>query len=79
MSSDLLGELTSLSVRRLIDAQCDAYERAWVEGRSPRLGDFVAAVSPDARQHALLELVDRGCPPSLAVSINSAIQMDPVT
>ena len=57
MSSDLLGELPSLSARRLIDAQCDAYERAWVEGRLPRLGDFVAAVSPDARQHALLELV----------------------
>ena len=57
MSSDLLGELPSLSARRLIDAQCDAYERAWVEGRLPHLGDFVAAVSPDARQHALLELV----------------------
>lgn len=57
MSSELLGDLPSLSVRRLIDAQCDAYERAWVEGRSPCLGDFVGAVPPDARQHALLELL----------------------
>jgi hypothetical protein len=28
--------------------------------------------------HALLELVDRGCPPSLAVRIVSPVQTDPV-
>jgi len=57
--------------------------RAWRRCRLLDAG-FPAAtaerVAADRRYdlHALLELVDRGCPPSLAVRIVTPVQTDPI-
>lgn len=57
MSFEPCGAPSPLSIRRLIDAQCDAYERAWIAGQTPTLAEFIGAIPPDARRLALVEMI----------------------
>ena len=69
------------------NAQLHAADEArWVQWRVKRLlavrlsNDLADQLAHDPRVdiHALLELVDRGCPPNLAARIVAPLDMNPV-
>lgn len=57
MRSEFQGEPFPLSLQRIVDARCDAYEQAWKTGPPPCLADFIRDVPSKARQNLLLELI----------------------
>ena len=50
-------ELETAELRRLVDEQCDAFEKAWTAGEQPAIGDFLDAVSEDWRPNLFRELL----------------------
>ncbi|MAF65973.1 MAG: hypothetical protein CMJ84_10005 [Planctomycetes bacterium] len=52
-----MAHLQASEVRRLVDKQCDAFERAWSNGDRPAIGDLLDAVPEEGRPDLFGELL----------------------
>src|SRR5947209_4324912 len=54
---DAVSEHLPLPLARQVDEVCDRFEDAWLEGRQPRIEEFLSEASEPARPALLRELL----------------------